>query len=209
MQAAVVGMGLSLVAMVAAALGLLPPAAGALVQEVIDVLAIAVALRAVLAPRSRAVMLPAADVALLQRLHVEHCAVRPIIDQVRVVADAIATDGTGLEPVQVLLRRLQTETLPHERAEQELLYPALARALGGADPTGTLSRSHAEIEHQVGRFGRLLDELDGQQADAEDIVELRGLLYGLYAILRLHDAQEEEGAFSLVHEPVTAEAVSP
>jgi soluble P-type ATPase len=208
MQAAVVGMGLSLVAMIAAALGLLPPAAGALVQEVIDVLAIGVALRAVLAPRSRAVVLPPADVALLRRLHVEHCAVRPIIDQVRVVADAIASDGTGLEPAQALLHRLQTETLPHERAEQELLYPALARALGGADPTGTLSRSHAEIEHQVGRFARLLDELDGQEPDAEDIVELRGLLYGLYAILRLHDAQEEEGAFSLVHEPATAQAVS-
>jgi hypothetical protein len=209
MQAAVVGMGLSLVAMVAAAFGLLPPAAGALVQEGIDVLAIGVALRAVLAPRSHAVALPPADVALLQRLHVEHCAVRPIIDQVRVVADAMTLDGEGLDRAQVLLHRLQTETLPHERAEQELLYPALARALGGADPTGTLSRSHAEIEHQVGRFARLLDELDGQVADAEDIVELRGLLYGLYAILRLHDAQEEEGAFSLVHEPAPTHAVSP
>ena len=208
LQAAVVGMGLSLIAMVAAALGLLPPAAGALVQEGIDVLAIAVALRAVLAPRSRAVVLPPADVALLQRLHVEHCAVRPIIDQVRVVADAIALDGAGLDRAQALLHRLQTETLPHERAEQELLYPALARALGGADPTGTLSRSHAEIEHQVGRFAGLLDQLDGQVADAEDVVELRGLLYGLYAILRLHDAQEEEGAFSLVHENSPVPALS-
>ena len=208
MQAAAVGMGLSLIAMIAAALGLLPPAAGALVQELIDVLAIAVALRAVLAPRSRAVVMPPADVALLRQLHAEHCAVRPIIDQVRVVADAITLDGTGLERAQALLTRLQTETLPHERAEQELLYPALARALGGADPTGTLSRSHAEIEHQVGRFARLLGELDGQVADAEDIIELRGLLYGLYAILRLHDAQEEEGAFSLVHESAITPARS-
>jgi heavy metal translocating P-type ATPase len=208
MQAAGVGMGLSLVAMIAAALGLLPPAAGALVQEVIDVLAIAVALRAVLAPRLRAAVMPPADVALLQRLHVEHCAVRPIIDQARVVADAITLDGKPLVAVHDLLHRLQSETLPHERAEQELLYPAVARALGGADPTGTLSRSHAEIEHQVGRLARMLDELDGEVADAEDIVELRGLLYGLYAILRLHDAQEEEGAFSLVHEPVAPQAVS-
>jgi heavy metal translocating P-type ATPase len=207
-QAATLGMGLSLIAMIAAALGLLPPAAGALVQEVIDVLAITVALRAVLAPRSHAAVIPPADVALLQRLHLEHRAVRPIIDQVRVVADAITLDETGLETAEALLQRLQAETLPHERAEQELLYPALARALGGADPTGTLSRSHAEIEHQVGRFARLLDELDGQEADAEDIVELRGLLYGLHAILRLHDAQEEEGAFSLVHTPATTPAVS-
>ena len=33
---------------------------------------------------------------------------------------------------------------------------------------------------------------------AEDVIELRRLLYGLYAVLRLHNAQEEEGAFSLV-----------
>ena len=32
----------------------------------------------------------------------------------------------------------------------------------------------------------------------EDVIELRRLLYGLYAVLRLHNAQEEEGTFSLV-----------
>ena len=48
LQAVLVGMGLSLIAMGAAALGLLPPAAGAVLQELIDVLAIGIALRAVL-----------------------------------------------------------------------------------------------------------------------------------------------------------------
>ena len=200
-QAVVIGMGLSLVAMVAAASGLLPPAAGALVQEVIDVLAIGIALRAVLPARSRAASMPQADIALVQRLHLEHRAVRPVMEQVRVVADALGTAGVGLAPALALLHQLQTVTLPHERAEQELLYPAVARALGGADPTGALSRSHAEIEHQIGRLSRLLADLDGETVDAEDVVELRAVLYGLYAILRLHDAQEEEGAFSLVHEP--------
>jgi heavy metal translocating P-type ATPase len=199
-QAVVVGMGLSLVAMVAAALGLLPPAVGALVQEVIDVLAIGIALRAVLAPRSHGVELPQADVALMRRLHLEHRAARPVMEQVRVVADALGTGDVGLAPAGALLEQLQTVTLPHERAEQDLLYPAVARALGGADPTGALSRSHAEIEHQVGRLSRLLSDLDAEAVDTEDIVELRALLYGLYAILRLHDAQEEEGAFSLVPE---------
>ena len=34
--------------------------------------------------------------------------------------------------------------------------------------------------------------------DHEDVVELRRVLYGLYAVVRLHNAQEEEGAFALV-----------
>ena len=43
LQSVTVGMGLSLIAMVVAALGYLPPTIGALTQEVIDVLAIAIA----------------------------------------------------------------------------------------------------------------------------------------------------------------------
>ncbi len=205
MQSAAVGMGLSLIAMVAAAFGLLAPAAGALLQEVIDVLAIGIALRAVLPPRTHMVVMPPADVAVARRLQAEHMAVRPVVEQVRSVADAMSDDERGLEPARALLALLQNETIPHERAEEDLLYPAVGRALGGADPTGALSRSHAEIEHQIGRFARLLEELEGTEPDLEDAVELRGLLYGLYAVLRLHNAQEEEGAFSLLHDQPAAE----
>jgi heavy metal translocating P-type ATPase len=52
LQSAVGGMALSLVGMLIAAAGYLPPVAGALLQEVIDVLAVANALRAALPPRS-------------------------------------------------------------------------------------------------------------------------------------------------------------
>ena len=100
--------------------------------------------------------------------------------------------------MQALLDRLEGELLPHERAEEELLVPLVGRALGGTDATAALSRTHAEIEHQVSRLRRLLAGLDVETAQPEDIVELRRLLYGLYAVLRLHNAQEEEGAFSLV-----------
>ena len=60
LQAVLIGMGLSLVAMVAAALGLLPPAVGAVPQEVIDVLAIGIALRAVLPGRVHTIAMPPA-----------------------------------------------------------------------------------------------------------------------------------------------------
>jgi len=101
--------------------------------------------------------------------------------------------------VRALVDRLEADLLPHERAEEAELLPILARALGGPDPAGALSRTHAEIEHQVGRLRRTLDDLPPDaEAEPEDIVDLRRLLYGLYGILRLHNAQEEEGAFSLV-----------
>src|SRR6266545_684383 len=200
LRAVAVGMGLSLAAMVAAAAGQLPPAAGALLQELIDVAAIAIALTALLPARSHTVTMRPADITTARRLYAQHRAVRPVVEQVRAVADALDHD---FQPVRALLDRLETDLLPHERAEEAELLPIMAKALGGADPTGALSRTHAEIEHQTGRLRRILDDLD-TTADPEDIVDLRRLLYGLYAILRLHNAQEEEGAFSLVpDEPAT------
>jgi heavy metal translocating P-type ATPase len=198
LQAVVVGMGLSLIAMVIAAVGLLPPAAGAILQEVIDVVAIAIALRAVLPGRIHTIAMPAADVALARELRIEHDAVLPVIDQIRTVADALSTHDPDLGPAQVLLGRLENELLPHERADEAILMPLVARALAGHESTAAMSRTHAEIEHQIVRVHRLLTDLDNDTAQPGDIVELRRILYGLYAILRLHNAQEEEGAFSLV-----------
>ena len=114
------------------------------------------------------------------------------------MADALTAHDAGLSQARTLLNRLEGELVPHERADEELLVPLVDRALGGTDATAAMSRTHAEIEHQVGRLRRLLTGLDNETVQPEDVVELRRLLYGLYAVLRLHNAQEEEGAFSLV-----------
>jgi heavy metal translocating P-type ATPase len=198
LQAVLVGMGLSLVAMAVAAVGLLPPALGAVVQEIIDVLAIGIALRAVLPGAVHTIAMPADDIATAVSLRAEHDATLPLIEQIRSVADELSSHDCDLEPVRVLQGRLEGELLPHERADQALLVPLVDRALGGTDGTAALSRTHAEIEHQVSRLKRLLLALDTDPAAPEDVIELRRLLYGLYAVLRLHNAQEEEGAFSLV-----------
>jgi len=198
LQSVLIGMGLSLVAMVVAAVGLLPPAVGAVVQEVIDVLAIGIALRGVLPGKVHTIAMTPADVATALRLRAEHDAVLPLIEQIRSSADRLSTHNRDLAPVRALLKRLECELLPHERADEELLVPLVSRALGGTDATAAMSRTHAEIEHQVGKLRRLFLALDNEQTQPEDVVELRRLLYGLYAVLRLHNAQEEEGAFSLV-----------
>ncbi len=197
-QAVLVGMGLSFVAMVAAAGGSLPPAAGAIVQEVIDVLAIAIALRAAFPGAVHTIAMPAADVATAIALRAEHDAVLPLIEQIRSVANNVSMPECDLKPVRTLLDRLEGQLLPHEQADERLLVPLVARALGGTDATAAMSRTHAEIQHQVGRLRRLLVGLDNETVQSEDVIELRRLLYGLYAVVRLHNAQEEEGAFSLV-----------
>ncbi|NTV40126.1 MAG: heavy metal translocating P-type ATPase, partial [Demequinaceae bacterium] len=91
LQAVLVGMGLSLVAMVVAAVGLLPPAIGAVAQEGIDVLAIGIALLAVLPGRVHTIAMPLADIETARALKVEHDAVLAVVEQIRAVADELST----------------------------------------------------------------------------------------------------------------------
>lgn len=198
LQSVAVGMGLSLVAMVAAALGYLAPAVGAALQEVIDLLAIAIALRAVLPGRLHSVELAEEDRRTLAVLRTEHDSLAPLVERVAAVADALSTHEPDLSDARRLLDALEHDLLPHERADEQLLVPLVARALGTHEAAAALSRTHAEIEHQVHRLHRLLESISpAEPATAEDVVELRRMLYGLYAVLKLHNAQEDEGAFSL------------
>ena len=209
-QSVIAGIGLSLVAMVVAGLGFLPATWGAIAQEAIDVSVILNALR-VLQPGQTGRHLEDEDALLARRFSAEHLRLRPDVDAVRTAADLIGRvpSAQELAAVHDVHRLLVEEIVPHEQAEGEQLYPMLARVLGGAERTTTMSRAHAEIAHLVRRLGRLLDDIDAAGVDEEDLVELRRLLYGLHAILRLHFAQEDEGYLSLADDETPAAAMPP
>ncbi|MGB6059727.1 MAG: heavy metal translocating P-type ATPase [Microthrixaceae bacterium] len=198
-QSVLAGIGLSGVAMVVAAFGYLPPAWGALLQEGIDVAVILNALRALSGGRSDHRRLDEAGTELARRFSAEHRLLAPELDQLRAVADSIGSDGSAssLEGVRRVYRFLSEDLLPHEEEEDRALYPAVARALGGSDPTGVMSRGHVEIAQQIHRLGRMLEDLPTGGSVEDELLEMRRLLYGLHAILRLHFTQEDEGYLSL------------
>ncbi|MFE9650654.1 heavy metal translocating P-type ATPase [Streptomyces sp. NPDC006365] len=199
-QSALGGMVMSLAAMAAAAFGLLPPAVGALLQEGIDVAVILNALRALGGDRTARPPLQPSTEALIHRFAAEHDDLQDVVEAVRGAADRLS-DGTGAEPLAAVayVHRLLTERLlPHEHAEEHELYPALAPTLGGPEATATMSRAHAEIDRLARRIATHLTLAgpDGVLAP-EQIDDLRGCLYGLHTVLRLHFTQEEENYFSL------------
>ena len=206
-QSVVVGMGLSITAMGVAAAGWLPPTFGALLQELIDLAVILNALR-VTTGRSDEPRLQDEDAELGRRFSGEHLQLRADLERIRDAGDALGGEPPtqALSKVRAVHRFLVEELLPHEEAEDTELYPVLARVLGGSDPTGTMSRAHAEIAHLIHRLGRLLDDIPAAGPDSHDVQELHRILYGLYAILRLHFAQEDEGYLSLVDETDTPTA---
>jgi iron-sulfur cluster repair protein YtfE (RIC family) len=138
------------------------------------------------------------DTETATRIRADHDRIRSIVEQVRAVADGLDSHDADLTTVVELHHTLDTDLLEHERSEEADLLPMMARILGGDDPLASLSRTHAEIAHQVGRLGRLLDDVGVGKPETEDVIEIRRLLYGLYGVLRLHNAQEEEGLFSLL-----------
>jgi soluble P-type ATPase len=199
-QSALGGMLMSLAAMAVAAVGLLPPAAGALLQEGIDVVVILNALRALRVDRAmRPALTPAAEV-LIRRFAAEHDDLRDVVEAVRAAADRLS-DGSGpqaLAAVEETYRLLTERLLPHEYAEEHQLYPALAPTLGGPEATATMSCAHTEIERlsrRVATHLRLAHACGG--LDADQLNDLRSCLYGLHTVLRLHFSQEEENYFSL------------
>jgi hypothetical protein len=145
-QSAAAGMGLSLAAMAVAAVGLLPPAAGALLQEGIDLAVIGNALRALREGRREALRLPDQTRSLLRRFAVEHDALRDALALLLESADRLAAGTTGelLPTLRRVDRVLTDRILPHEQAEETELYPALGGPLG-AEATAPMSRTHAEI----------------------------------------------------------------
>jgi heavy metal translocating P-type ATPase len=192
-QSVAIGMGLSIAAMLFAMTGKLPPVAGALLQEAIDVIVILNALRALTGGLEKTPRIPGwTEISI--RLRNEHRALAPFIARIRALADGLGSLPSAEALVELQqIRTFLTETLiPHEEGEDREIFPLLASAVGNDDVTAALHRTHTEIFHLIRFMDRLVAEVPEEGPGAEDLTDLRRVLYGLDAILRLHMAQEEE-----------------
>jgi len=197
-QSVIAGMGMSLVAMGVAAFGALPVVAGALIQEAIDVIVILNALRALRGGTEVRAHVPGwAETSAA--LRTEHRELAPALGRIRQLADGIDTLPAAKAATELEATRsfLVDDLMQHERQEDRAIYPMLAQAIGNEDATAALHRTHTEIFHLIGLYDRLVGDLPPEGPATEDLVDLRRVLYGLDAILRLHMAQEEELYLSL------------
>ena len=131
---------------------------------------------------------------ITEPLHEEHQRLLPHVQELRELADAVgdappAILHEGIERAHLFVTQ---HLLPHAEAEDRVLYPAVARLMGAPEATRTMSRDHLAIF----RMGSELDELRGAlQANPPSegqLKALRRVLYGLYAVVKLHFAKEEE-----------------
>lgn len=131
---------------------------------------------------------------LTQPLRDEHQELLPHIEALRAVADSV-----GEVPVAVLQQKIDAtyeflthHLMPHAQVEEAVLYPTVATVLGSPEATATMSRDHSEISRLTTELAFLRSQLAGAVITGAVEKALRRVLYGLYTLIRLHFAKEEE-----------------
>jgi iron-sulfur cluster repair protein YtfE (RIC family) len=118
----------------------------------------------------------------------------PKIERIRRVADSVGTVPVGMlrERIAEVRGFLVHELLPHARAEDAELYPVVARLLGAPEATATMRHDHVEVAGLVDELEAVEPELAAPSLPLEVEHALRRILYGLYALVKVHLVEEDE-----------------
>ena len=202
-QSIVAGMGLSMLAMLAAALGWLLPVPAAIVQEVIDVAVILNALRALTPGYGHAGR--RMTVADGRELHRDHLALIGNLDRLREIVDALddATAETGARLITEANRLVQEQVVVHERDDEGSVYPRLARVLRENHSLSAMSRAHREILHLSRLLERVVEDLPTEKVDRYLIRDAQRVVEAIETLVRMHTAQEED-----IYEAVAARSAT-
>lgn len=192
MQSIVAGLGLSGLAMLVAAAGLLPPVAGAVTQELIDVAVILNALRALTPARKHGgPKMPATAATALQ---LDHQRLENALDRLREIADAL-DQAKGAQAATLIVeanRIARQQVVAHERDDESAVYPRVAKFLADRHGLSAMSRAHREIIHQARLLQRLADGLSAEDIDRYLIRDAQRVIESIEALVRIHNAQEED-----------------
>jgi hypothetical protein len=185
-------MGLSALAMAFAAFGYLPPIAGALTQEVIDVGVILNALRALSPGHAAHTRKMPATTGTSLRL--DHQRIEAALDRLREIADGL--DRSDAERSAMLIAEankiVEQQIVAHERNDEGTVYPQVAKYLADRHGLGAMSRAHREIIHLARLLRRLAEGLSPGEIDRYLIRDGQRIIESIEALVRIHNAQEED-----------------
>jgi soluble P-type ATPase len=191
LQSIIGGMGMSTLAMGFAAMGYLPPIAGALTQEVIDVAVIINALRALSPGRASGRRKLPEEVAV--SLRQDHERVEGALDSLREIADALDHCDSNRAAKHILeADQLVRQIVKHEREDESAVYPQVGKFLLDRHGLGAMSRAHREIIHLARLLQRLTEGLSSGAIDRYLIRDAQRIIESIEALVRLHNAQEED-----------------
>lgn len=191
LQSIVAGLALSGVAMVFAAAGLLPPVAGALTQEAIDVAVIINALRALgSGSRRRTVAMPASTA---RTIAAEHTAIHQTLDRLQTLSDSLDVAANGEAPglVSQASEMIDREILDHERHDDRVLYPGLLGDHEYGALITALGYAHSEIFKLARVLRQIAADLAASEPDRLQVRDAQRVIDTIVLLVRLHTRQED------------------
>jgi hypothetical protein len=193
LQSIFAGMAMSGLAMGFAAVGWLPPIAGALTQEAIDVAVIVNALRA-LTPGGRIGRRHTMPTAAATALRTDHERLEVALNRLREIADALdhAKAAAAVALIVEADRIVSQQIVEHERDDESAIYPRVARYLADRHGLSAMSRAHREIIHTARLLRRLAHGLAPADADPYLIRDGQRVIESIESLVRIHNAQEED-----------------
>jgi hypothetical protein len=117
----------------------------------------------------------------------EHVDTMPEVGDLLLTASAEVVRRRAVETSEFLTGTL----VPHVDAAERTLYPELERMLQNRHSMTPMKREHVEVRRLVADFARLASGIDAGQASIGKRLALRRVLFQLYALLKIHLAEEE------------------
>jgi hemerythrin len=130
---------------------------------------------------------------LPQVAHEHHERLLHHVNQMPEIADRFLTAKT--DDVRRSAREMSaflTGTLiPHVDAAEATLYPELERMFQNRHSMAPMRREHADVRRLVTDFARLAAQADIEPVTIGRMLALRRVMFQLYALLKIHLAEEE------------------
>ena len=127
--------------------------------------------------------------------HEHHQRITEALDRLPELADMLAERPRpdAFEADLAALHRFVTATLePHMEAVEASLYPALDRLMQNRHSMLQMRREHEDLKRLITRLGLFLEAVQAEALGPAGTIGLRRVLYRLYALLKVHLAEEEE-----------------
>jgi hypothetical protein len=138
--------------------------------------------------------------------HQHHERLMHEVDRMPALGDAIlgAKPADLKAPIAEMDGFLSGVLVPHLEAAEAALYPELERMMQNRHSMTPMKREHAEIRKLVADFHTIGHEFAGSAPSVTRSLALRRVVFRLYALLKVHLA-EEELYVGIVNKGVTEE----
>lgn len=127
--------------------------------------------------------------------HEHHERIVEALDRLPELADMLAERPrpSGFDVRLTAMYRFVTETLePHMEAVEGSLYPELDRLMRNRHSMLQMRREHEDLKGLITRLGTFLEAIEADALGPAGTIGLRRVLFRLYAVLKVHLAEEEE-----------------